>query len=544
MLNKFFDFILYAYKEESLEIRKKTRLFLIVNSIVFALFILNILISEIMISRNYLFAVVEGIMAVLVLGALFLVKKKKFLAASNITLVQLSIAMFLLSLFTRNVTVSFILIQIALLQIPVIIYPSLIGIRPYQSILISILAIGFLSSYFLTLPLTVADFTFKPEEIYNYIVSLLMIFISGVMSFLTLKNNGQIISLVEAESGINREKNRKIEGIVRSSREGVSVGEKLKEFTERTLELLGGIDKRLEQIKKETVFLNTIIKSSQDSNTVMLASSGKVKTIISEQNAAVNETSSSVEEITRSMNNIAATTSAKKETIDRLVQTARESEMEMSQSVQSIREMSRSAEDMLGIIKVIQDVASQTNVLAMNAAIEASHAGASGRGFAIVAAEIRKLSVETDRNSKIISAGIKKSISDIERATTVNVKVGEYFQKMSAEVVDVKKAMDEIIIGVQEVSKGTGSILEAVTEILNMSGEVDRSMSEVDIRVSESNGNIQNIAKFTLELKDKIDTTVKNFEDIIHFTRLIDQTGKENTANIEKLDREISQIMQ
>jgi methyl-accepting chemotaxis protein len=82
-----------------------------------------------------------------------------------------------------------------------------------------------------------------------------------------------------------------------------------------------------------------------------------------------------------------------------------------------------------------------------------------------------------------------------------------------------------------------------VTDILKMSGDVGQSMSEVDTRITDSNGNIQNIAQFTAELKVKIESMVKSYEDIIHITSLIDKAGKENTKNIEKLDKEIASIM-
>lgn len=544
MIERFFLFMLAAYKDETLEIRKKTRLLLLINSLLILLIVINLTVAEIIIAHDLLSAAMEAGMIAVLAVSLVLLKNKRFLQASNITLVLLAIAMGSLALISNDTRMNYALAKTGLYMIPVIIYSSLIGTKKYQSLLASSMSLVFLVLVFVAYPLILNGYHYNAGDIAQFATSFIVVTSAGLMSYLILKNNGEMIGIAEKEAGINLEKNKKIEGIVRASKAGLSVGEKLEEFADRTLELVNAINKSLEQIKKETMFLNAIIKSSLDSNTAMQDSSKKVKSIISEQNAAVNETSSSVEEITRSMNNIASTTSAKKESIDRLVNIAKDSETEMNQSIRSIQEMSRSAEDMLGIIKVIQDVASQTNVLAMNAAIEASHAGASGKGFAIVAAEIRKLSVETDRNSKLISATLKKNLEDIDRTSRINIRAGDYFQKMSAEVVEVKNSMEEIIIGVQEISKGTGNILEAVTEILKMSGEVDGSMNEVDTRINESNGNIQNIAKFTMELKQKIESMVKSFEDIIHVTRLIDKAGKENTRNSEILDKEISNIMQ
>ena len=542
-MGKFIQSILSVYENESLEIRRKSRLLLVSNLLFILISLISMVFAKILIAQDYVSAAMNAVMIAVLIAAVVLLKKGKFLVASNVSIVLLACTMALLCIVGKDIQMNSALSKLGLYLLPVIIYSGMIGIKTWQSLVASALACFAPLVFFLTGPLFLQNYRYNAHDAVLLVTSLLVIMAAGLMAYLILKNNGEIIRMAEKESGINRDKNKKIEAIVNSSKAGMSIGEKLQEFASRTVDLAGGINTSLEKIKKETEFLNAIIKNSLDSNAVMLESSKKVKTIISEQNAAINETSSSVEEITRSMNNIAVTTYAKKDTIDRLVETAGESAKEMDQSIRSIRELSRSAEDMLGIIKVIQEVASQTNVLAMNAAIEASHAGASGRGFAIVAQEIRKLSVETDKNSKLISATLKKSIGDIEKASGVNAKVDEYFHKMSAEVGEVKKAIDEIIVAVQEVSKGTGNILEAVSELLKMATDVDASMNEVDARISDSNGNIQNISKFTLELKQKTETIVKSFEDIIHVTRLIDKVGKENTAHIEKLDREITEIM-
>ena len=88
----------------------------------------------------------------------------------------------------------------------------------------------------------------------------------------------------------------------------------------------------------------------------------------------------------------------------------------MAQTSVSILEISNSAQAIRELMDVIDNVANQTNLLAMNAAIEASHAGTAGRGFAVVASEIRKLSDTTRNNAASISTNIKKILSQITKA--------------------------------------------------------------------------------------------------------------------------------
>ncbi|MBI9104846.1 MAG: HAMP domain-containing protein [Spirochaetales bacterium] len=270
---------------------------------------------------------------------------------------------------------------------------------------------------------------------------------------------------------------------------------------------VGGTIAQLTQINGKTRNISNGINSLEDS----ISESGrgvktladnveKMSTQIENQLAMVEQSSSAVTEMISSIGNVAAITDKKGVATEVLVETARKGGEQLENTTRIIHEIHNSVDEISGTAFVIQSVASQTNLLAMNAAIEAAHAGDAGRGFAVVADEIRKLAETSSLNSKRISGVIKDVIKNIEEAVSSGGETQKAFSDIDQEVKGVSQSLKEISSSMAELNIGGEQILKAMDELQNVSSEVTVSGREMSDVSTSFNSQIENIVRITKEV--------------------------------------------
>ena len=202
------------------------------------------------------------------------------------------------------------------------------------------------------------------------------------------------------------------------------------------------------------------------------------------QYASLEESSASVEEMVSSINNASKIATDRNSAVQVLVETARKGEKDLNDTVAGIEGIAKSVADVHEMINVINNVASSTNLLSINAAIEAAHAGDSGRGFSVVAEEIRNLSEKTAENARTISATLNTMISGITAASTKSKATGNTVTDIIREILDVADGLTQLTDSMHEMSIGSGQIIDAITNLKDISYQIKDSYTDMSTGIA------------------------------------------------------------
>jgi methyl-accepting chemotaxis protein len=194
-----------------------------------------------------------------------------------------------------------------------------------------------------------------------------------------------------------------------------------------------------------------------------------------------------------------------------------------------IQEIANDIEKITQIVGIIDDISDQTNLLSMNAAIEAAHAGNAGRGFSIVADEIRKLADSTQANSQNIKAMIKEMSEKIEKVLVKSASSKIAFFEVDREVASASRSMSEIASAMQELSSGSSAILNATQEAKKVHSNAESVLE--GIRGIEEIGTIVKNGMIEIEAGTKDINSA-----MVHVSDLQAKSGD----SIEKLNMEVS----
>ncbi|MGI2110358.1 methyl-accepting chemotaxis protein [Shewanella frigidimarina] len=231
------------------------------------------------------------------------------------------------------------------------------------------------------------------------------------------------------------------------------------------------------------------LKSEMDANSqILVAHTTETEQIV----AAVEEMSATANDVARNGNETAAFTQTtnlqalkSKEVVAQATATVAQLVAEVEKTSNNIVQMDKDTLDITNVLKVIGDIADQTNLLALNAAIEAARAGEQGRGFAVVADEVRALAART----QISTAEIEQTLAKLRKGSTTAMSAIEVTKLTCLKTADatelVATDLDAIGISVNQINDLNTQIATAAEEQSSVTGEITRNMTAISEMANE-----------------------------------------------------------
>ena len=200
---------------------------------------------------------------------------------------------------------------------------------------------------------------------------------------------------------------------------------------------------------------------------------------VQDQATMVEESTAAVQQMIASVGNVIKVSESSGEASRRLLESAETGRNRVSESVQAVESINMRVGSVMEMIDIIKRIAGTTNLLAMNAAIEAAHAGDSGRGFAVVADEIRKLAETTSDQSRGIADTLGTIVDDVHKAVEISSASQNGYEQIYSTIEDVSNAFAEIVSNMSELETGSRQVLDAMSSLRSSSSAVRDGSGEI-----------------------------------------------------------------
>lgn len=220
--------------------------------------------------------------------------------------------------------------------------------------------------------------------------------------------------------------------------------------------------------KSVNCVLNDLVDTSENLSILskdITGSSHKLAEGSTEQSASIQETSSTLEEASSMVHQTTQNTKEAELIAKKTKEFATKGNSEMQVMLEAMEELKRSSDEIAKIIKVIDEIAFQTNILSLNAAVEAARAGDAGKGFAVVAEEVRNLAQRSAQAAKDTAGIIEHNIDLSEKCLNITEQVSGSLSEINDESAKVSELLEEISTASQEQEIGINQINKAISQM-------------------------------------------------------------------------------
>ena len=309
-----------------------------------------------------------------------------------------------------------------------------------------------------------------------------------------------------------------------------------------TVEVADKIVTNVDTVKNSVMLQSSSVESSYNTISQMMEKTKGLGESVDIQVQGISNSSSAVEQMVANIRSVTQILENNSITVNSLSVESEHGREKINQAVELAETIIQHSVGLLEASSIIQSIAAQTNLLAMNAAIEAAHAGELGKGFAVVADEIRKLAEQSNKQGKVITGQLKDLQESINSVANNTKEVQKQFEVIFDLTNTVKQQETVIKNAMDEQSAGSTQVLQSISEIRNSTDIVKNNTKILLDGSSEIGERMQDLASSNYEISSSIAEISSEIATIFSKITEVKDSATENKEDLDVVNKHVAEF--